>query len=198
MIAVTLKPEPAAFRAKVFDKGQKYLEKTKPVPPVQSPFWKNHEYWQDGLDLLAEAYGHICAYSSMYINPVTGARTVEHLKPKAHYPQEAYTWRNLRYVCLKMNARKGDFEDVLDPCSFETTVFMMSLFTGEISVHPRCPRPKRPIAQSTIDRLQLNDGAMMDERLRHLDNYKREAWSRAEFRRQSPFVYQCAQEQGLL
>jgi len=193
VIPVALKPEPAEFRTKVARRGAAWLSKEQPAPPVKSSLWKNHEHWRDGLDLLAEAYENVCAYSARFIDPMTGARTVDHVQPKSLYPFEAYSWSNLRLACLKMNRRKDDFEDVIDPCTLTQDIFTLNFLTFEISIRRDCPPPLLERANATINRLQLNEGKMRQARANDYRDY-----SRAQLRVKSPFVYQCAREQGLL
>jgi len=194
VIPVALKPEPAEFRTKVAKKGAAWLSKSQPAPPVKSSFWKNREYWQgEGLDLLADAYEDVCAYSARYIDPTTGARTVDHALPKSLYPYEAYSWSNLRLACLTMNRRKDNHEDVIDPCTLDRGIFTLNFITFEISIRGDCPVPLVAKANATMKRLQLNDGKMCRARANDYRDYTRD-----QLQVKSPFVYHCAMEQGLL
>lgn len=193
MIPVSLKPEPAGFKAKVARKGAAWLSKNQPAPPVKSSFWKNHEHWRDGLDLLAETYENVCAYSARFIDPLTGARTVDHVRPKSLYPYEAYSWSNFRLACLKMNRRKDNFEDVIDPCTLAQDIFTLNFLTFEVSIRSDCPPSLLEKAHATIGHLQLNEGKMCQARANDYRDY-----TRAQLKVKSPFVYRCAREQGLL
>lgn len=110
MISVQEQPEPPDFSKKVRDPGSAFIHQLS--YPVK---WKNREYWRRSLHDLHTAYHGICAYSAHWIPCVTGAATVDHFIPKSIAPQFAYEWKNYRLASSKMNSRKGDYQDVLDP-----------------------------------------------------------------------------------
>jgi 5-methylcytosine-specific restriction endonuclease McrA len=112
MMRVDLKPEPPVFEERVRKKGQKYLKK---VPSPTTKQWTTHDYWTDVKFDLHEAYCGICNFVCHWIPPDTGSITVEHYRPKAKYPADAYEWANYRLMCGTLNGRKSDYEDVLDP-----------------------------------------------------------------------------------
>ena len=198
MIPVRRQPAPGDFDSKVGRRGAKVLSKHKPKPPVPSRFWKNRDHWRGALDDLCDSYDRVCAFTAIRIERVTGARSVEHFKPKAKHPHLAYQWENFRLVCGLMNGRKGDYEDVLDPFEIPRHTFGINPFSGAIHVHSKCPPGIRGEAQATIDRLKLDDAECRKLRSEHIQKFFDKEWTLAETRRQSPFVVACLEEQGLI
>ena len=120
MIRVEEQKEPATFEARVKEPGALFLG-TNPNPT--SDDWKAHEYWRRVGRELYEAYDGICAYTCQKIEVVTGSATVDHFVPKSVRSGLAYDWSNFRLVCGRMNGRKGNQQDVLDPFGLENGVF---------------------------------------------------------------------------
>ncbi len=198
MLPIRERPEPASFEAMVRVPGARFLARKGLLPPVASKAWSGGSYWTKAQPDLFAAYGGICAFSGMGIHAVTGSRTVEHFRPKRLYPGLAYEWSNLRLVSGRMNGRKQDFEDVLDPFSLRKAPFQLNALSGEISVSPDCPKSKRRVAKSTIDRLRLNDDLLKRQRQSDAIRILDASWTREEAARQSPFVLACLQEDGLV
>lgn len=198
MIRVRQQPPPKDFDVKVRSRGMKALVRYRPNAPVPSQFWKGKEYWREAIDELFEAYGRICAFAAMRIEPVTGSRSVEHFKPKTLYPGLAYVWENYRLVCGMMNGRKGEHEDVLDPFVIPELTFDLNPISCEVLVHAECPSRVRAKAQSTIERLKLNDAECCRARQEHRDRVLQQHWSFSEGLAMSPFVIGCLERQGLI
>ena len=110
MIHIDQREEPADFDNLVRRKGQRFLLLN---PHPTSKQWRNRRYWRDIASELHDTYDGICAYSCHWIPYDTGTDTVEHFRPKALFPEDAYEWRNYRLVCATLNGRKGLHEDVL-------------------------------------------------------------------------------------
>jgi hypothetical protein len=140
----------------------------------------------------------MCAFSAIRICPVTGAGSVEHFEPASKYPDQAYEWSNYRFVCSRMNGRKQDHEDVFDPFHLPEDVFELNPVSGGIFVHPKCLPHIRTLAQSTINRLHLDDFLCRHERREHARKILDGSWSRQEGRSQSPFVFSRLLVQGLI
>lgn len=60
---------------------------------------------------LYDRYEGVCAYVSIYIDRVTGSRSVDHFIAKSSAVEHAYRWSNYRLACGKINGRKGVFGD---------------------------------------------------------------------------------------
>lgn len=165
VIRVEPQPEPADFDQKVRQPGLRALAKSGSgeLPP----------FWRECLKQLWHAYGGICAYLAVRIPPGTGARSVDHLAPRKRRRDLAYEWTNFRLVSSLMNARKGIFEDVLDPFEVEDGWFVLELSSLELLPNPELAPARCELVQQTIDRLRLNDPECVAARAEHYDAYLR-------------------------
>jgi uncharacterized protein (TIGR02646 family) len=140
----------------------------------------------------------VCAYACAYIERITGHGTVDHFVAKSADVGQAYEWRNYRLACLKMNQRKRDFDDVLDPFTLAAGTFVLDLVTGRIAPSPRLRNGALEAARRTIDRLRLDDAECRQWRLDWFDNYHNGHICERHLRRRSPFVWHEARRQNLL
>ncbi len=154
MIRVKLAGEPANFDLKVRQKGLAYL---KTLPRNKVPDFRYRSYWRAAIDDMREAYGGICAYTAMEIHDITGAQSVEHFESKSKHPKLAYEWTNFRYVCGRMNGRKGAHEDVVDPFTMPDMLFHLDFPSLKMEVNSRHEKKWGDLGRATIKRLQLND-----------------------------------------
>jgi hypothetical protein len=192
VIPVTPKPEPGDFDQKVRQKGTAWLQANN-LPQTELP-----PYWRDCLGDLHREYAGICAYISVYIEPVTGTRTADHFIAKSSDPNLAYEWDNYRLACGLMNSRKRDFDDVLDPFELEPETFRLVLYTGQILPVRPPDSPLWGLADATIRRLRLDDDDCRSLRRHYYLDYRQGEISESYLRRRAPFVWQEAQRQGLL
>ncbi|WP_103035479.1 hypothetical protein [Castellaniella caeni] len=167
------------------------------IPPAEFP-----SYWTAALVDLMRAYDETCAYSCFKIHPVTGGGSVDHLAPKSRNWRDIYEWSNYRLCCSRMNARKRDFGDVLDP--FEIGAGWFELELVGFQVMPGRDVRNTPVEQQvhdTIARLRLNDFSR--ERAQDAEYYwskdyslrvlKKEALSRSVWKRcPSTSMLQCS------
>ncbi|MDQ7831869.1 MAG: hypothetical protein RDU30_09055 [Desulfovibrionaceae bacterium] len=199
MIPVDAQPEPASFDAKVRQKGLAYLKRKGFDPgsvPPHSP--KLHPYWRDCLDELHQSYNGICAYLCVYIVKVTGGCSVDHFVAKSKQPDLAYEWGNYRLACSRMNSRKREYDDVLDPFTVGKDWFHIELVSGRIYPNPELKNRQRLAVQKTIDRLGLDDAGNREMRAGHYQGYCENKYTSEYLQEQSPFVWQEAHRQGLL
>jgi hypothetical protein len=179
LIRVQLQPEPPGFDERVRQPGQRALAAgVEPLPP----------YWRECLDDLWNAYQGICAYLGVLIPRGTGGPSVDHFAPKSRRRELAYEWANYRLVSMLMNARKGAFEDVLDPFEIQTGWFILDLSTLQVMPHPELDAETRRRVEETISRLGLNDPECIEARELYYDAYVRNDLSIRQLRRWSPFV----------
>lgn len=155
MIRVALAPAPDRFDDRVRNPGLAFLVR---CPSPTSKEWEKASYWRRCLADLRKAYGDVCAYTATYIAPDTGSESVEHFVPKSVDPLKAYEWDNFRYVCLRLNGRRG-VKSILDPFQLPDDIFEIVFPAMEL----RVSSPSRfdpalvKIAERTIDVLGLND-----------------------------------------
>ena len=186
MIPVKKQPPPADFVEKVVRPGRKFLAECS-QPHTRD--WKSHAYWTKIEGELYRAYNGICAYSCLWIPRVTGGRTVEHFKPKSRYPDEAYNWDNYRLVCSRLNGRKSNYEDVLDPFTLQDGWFVIDF--ASLMIFPADHLSKKEASQvdRTINtRLKLNDDECIDSRKDWLSDYLVGEISFAHIEKRAPFI----------
>jgi hypothetical protein len=150
-------------------------------------------YWTEALDDLMTAYSHICAYSCFRIHPVTGSRSVDHMAAKSRAWDQVYEWSNYRLACSRLNARKREFGDVLDPFLVEDDWFELELVGFQVKPAKHLADETRAQVQATIDRLGLDD--FRTHRERDAENY----WAGIPFKvlmEESPFVARELRRQG--
>ncbi len=196
MIPVNIQPAPTGFLTRVHQPGTAFLAK-KPQPNAND--WNRHSYWRRILDDLYHAYGGICAYSCHWIPPDTGAKTVEHFKPKSKYPSEAYQWDNYRLVCSTLNGRKGNFEDVLDPFALEANWFLLDFPSLMVYPNGSLTETNARRVMRTIQRLGLNDeGTCLQARLSWVEAYIQVPLPFSYLERNAPFIAAELKRQDLI
>lgn len=199
MIPVAPKPEPAGFDASVRQPGLTWLRVNGLAGMVSPPPKKTIKaYWTNCLPELMSAYDSVCAYASLRIAPVTGAQSVEHFAPKSRALSDAYEWDNYRLACARMNARKNNFTDVLDPFAMPLGVFELVVGNGELRPAAGVGGQLLLDARATIARLKLDDPDIRAARLSIIDHYLAGDFSTAFLARESPFIHGELDRLGLL
>ena len=199
MIPVQLQAEPEGFDSKVRSRGLKSLAKKHIDPALPLPKgMKLNPFWRDCLDDLYQAYQQTCAYLAVHFERATGATTADHFIAKSKLPGQAYEWANLRLASSIVNARKCDFEDVLDPFLLPPGWFQLELVTGHIYPNPDLDPDDRKRVIESIQRLGLDDRTNREMRARHYADYRMSEYTADFLRRRSPFVHHEALRQGLL
>ncbi len=191
MIHVDPQPEPSDFDKTVRAPGRRFRESNpdgQELPP----------YWRACLDDLHKAYRGICSYVNIYINRVTGARTVDHFIAKSGAREEAYEWSNYRLACSLMNSRKGRFDDVLDPFEVEDGWFVLEFGFLKLFPNPELAPDLQDRVQNTINRLGLNDKSCRDARDEYCRDYIEGAISFDYLKRYCPLVAREMAREGLV
>lgn len=205
MIPVRLQQEPTAatdtfdFDARVRQRGRKWLSDrgllaANPVPVgTEMP-----TYWRECLDVLHAKYSGICSYLCVYLEQAVGGVSVDHFVAKSPRPDLAYEWDNYRLASASMNSHKNVFDDVLDPFALAPDTFHLELVTGRIHPNANLAATATTAAQNTIDRLGLDDDACRKMRIRRFEDYRSGNVSAQILKRDSPFIWDEANRQGLL
>jgi uncharacterized protein (TIGR02646 family) len=199
MLPIARQPEPENFDALVRQPGAQFLSGQNIVAgPVPKGFkWNPH--WRKSIPDLYAAYQGICAFSGLRIARTTGASTVEHFLPKKIYPLQAYDWANFLLVSARLNSRKGDWLDVIDPFSMPEQCFHLNFTNGLLTVNSSLPKVTQDVAKSTIRRLHLNrDVDLIKDRLADFQDYIDDKIHISIFQRSNPFAYSEAVRQNLL
>lgn len=155
-------------------------------------------YWRACLDDLHAAYDGICAYVCVYIEKITGQPSVDHFVAKSGKLSLAYEWANYRLACARMNSRKREFDDVLDPMELAPQTFYLEFVTGKIYANPHLAVDIRAAADQTIARLGLDDPDCRHLRMSYFNEYLDKNISETFLRKRCPFVWLEARRQGLL
>ncbi|MCW8206724.1 hypothetical protein D8B24_06615 [Verminephrobacter aporrectodeae subsp. tuberculatae] len=199
MIPVAAQPEPPTFDAMVRRKGLAHLAKkgfspNQPLPPKADIT----PYWRACLPDLHQAYGGVCAYLGIFLERVVGGGSVDHFIAKSTHAGLAYEWSNYRLACSRMNSRKREYSDVLDPFSMAPDLFFLELASGRIYPNPDLDAPQMRRVKKTIKRLDLDDPLCRDLRTRWYQDYLEHSLPAVYLKEKSPFVWYEADRQGLL
>jgi hypothetical protein len=154
LIPVVQQPEPTNFDAKVRIPGTAFLNTHADDDKID---FTNAAYWKRISLYFSRSYGSVCAYTCHWIPLDVGSETIEHFRPKKLFPELAYEWSNYRLVCGRMNGRKREFEDVLDPFALEAETFHLTFPSLLIAPNPAKLAAIFNQAEATIKRLKLND-----------------------------------------
>ncbi|XXT24850.1 hypothetical protein WME94_25285 [Sorangium sp. So ce429] len=127
----------------------------------------------------------------------TGARSVDHVAPKSKRRELAYEWSNYRFVCSLMNARKRDFEDVLDPMEIPDGWFVLELSFLQVLPAEGLHDEARERVLATIERLKLNDKECIAAREMYYTAYLDKGLTLELLHEWSPFVAREVVRQGL-
>lgn len=205
VIPVPPRPEPPRFDGEVRQPGLRWLQEHGiPLDARLAPATTIHPYWRECLDDRHRSYDGICAYLCIFIERCTGGTSVDHFVAKSMRAGLAYEWSNYRLACATMNARKGPFDDVLDPFEMAPDVFRLELVTGRIYCNPGLSPSERKAADATIVRLGLDDPLCREMRARRFRDYitargpSENPPLEQHLRRTAPFVWLEAKRQGLL
>ncbi|MGC2420967.1 MAG: hypothetical protein WA405_04875 [Candidatus Acidiferrales bacterium] len=191
MIQVQPSPEPADFAVKVRAPGQAFLRTTR-QPTRQG--YQNHQYWRACLGQLHNAYGQVCAYSSIWIP--TGY-TVDHFRPKGKYPNLAYEWSNYRLALNLVNNNKRDSDVVLDPFVVHNGWFILDSASLWVKPEPTLDAVTKARVQTSINVLQLNHNQLLNVRFQILRGYIDGAQKLDSLEQKYPFIAAEIKRQGI-
>ena len=211
MIRIVPAPEPGRFATTVREPGLRAIaemvgekptgRKGKPFQKIadqreQIPYDKFPPYWREALHDLLTAYSQICAYSCFRIHTVTGAGSVDHMIAKSKAWDNVYEWSNYRLACARLNARKNDFEDVLDPFEIQDGWYQLELVGFQVFANPHLDAQLRTSVENTITRLGLNE--FCHERAEDAEYYWAGDVTLKVLTAESPFVTKELRRQGRL
>ena len=92
--------------------------------------------------------------------------------PKSTDWRLVYEWRNYRLSCLRMNRKKREFTDVLDPFCIDDDWFVMDVVEFRLHPGPSLDASRKQSVAATINRLGLNDLDWCETRRQHVDQYR--------------------------
>ena len=175
MIRIHLPPAPAHYESQVLIPGLSFLAAN---PHPSGDDWNGHHEWRHIHDYLYSELRGVCAYCATYTPRRPEPRSIDHTSidhfvPKSLPPYvQAYEWANFRLCRARLNHRKGNFQDVIDPCHIQNGWFRLNFRTFALSPDPNLLEPQKQRVRDTITRLELNDDdAYVNERARAIYGY---------------------------
>jgi hypothetical protein len=190
MIPVDLPAPPAHYQTRVRQPGLAFLAVT---PNPTSDEWNQHRYWQHIHEDLYNWHKGVCVYCASW-TPRPRHRgvdhtSIDHFVPKSRNRLLAYEWSNFRLVRSKLNNRKDNFEDVLDPCALQLGWFRLNFTTFNLEPDAALPANARRQVAATIQRLLLNrDLGYVNERARVIYKYAAGKMTFADVQKLYPFI----------
>ena len=190
MIPVQLPAPPAHYSTAVRQPGLKFLAST---PKPTNPQWNKHRYWQNIHGDLYNWHNGVCVYCASWTPRPRGHgvdhTSIDHFVPKSKNPPLAYEWSNFRLVRSKLNNRKDNFQDVLDPCTLQPGWFRLSFTTFFLEPDATLSPQDRTRVIATIQRLLLNaDTDYVYERARVIYRYAAGKITFSDVQRLYPFI----------
>lgn len=196
MIRVERVSAPESFESEVRSPGREFLRR---VPRPTNKEFQSHNYWVRVKSDLYNGFSGICAYSCHFIPRDTGSDTVEHFVPKSAQPTLAYEWANYRLVCGRLNGRKGNRQDVLDPFEIRDGIFTLDFPSLLIRPAENLTVELESAVLATITRLKLNDDeTCVGSRLEYVLSYCRGYITFEYMRRKAPFLAMEMDRQNLV
>lgn len=191
MIPVSLSAPPPHYKTRVRRPGMQFLAAT---PNPTSNDWSRHRYWQKIHRYLYEWHKGVCVYCASWTprsrkHSSVDHTSIDHFVPKSKDRLRAYEWSNFRMVRSKLNHRKDNFEDVLDPCTLQPGWFRLDFTTFLLKPDPALPAKAQGQVTATIQRLLLNgDPSYVNERAHVVYRYAAGRISFADVQRLYPFI----------
>ena len=123
--------------------------------------------------------------------------TVDHFIPKSYDPEQAYEWSNYRLSRRRMNERKGNHDDVLDPFSLAVGWFKIDFRTFQLLPNSTLSEIERSRIIAAIERLGLNsDNDYVNERIGAIREYCLGYATITQLERKYPFLADEMIDQG--
>lgn len=198
MIRVVASNPPPNYAMKVHIPGQAFLRRT-PAPNAKQ--WGRHSYWKEIHTDLWNLHSGVCMYCASWSprRPNGGrlsSTSVDHFVPKSVDASRAYEWANFRLARSRLNHRKDNFQDVIDPF-LAGPWFELRFSTFLIEPAAGLPLPTAARVQQTIDRLGLNsDEDYVKERISVIRLYSLGRIPFAGIVTKYPFIAQEIQRQN--
>ena len=151
--------EPSFFHNEIRVKGRLWLQsKGIILNDIVPEGFKFKNFWTKCKSYLEKKYNHYCAYTCFYMH-ATERSSVDHIKPKSCVgAYMAYEWKNYCLCCERINTKKGDKLNIIDPFKVTNNLFYLILGTGYIYINPSYSNSSLvSLAKTTIDELDLNN-----------------------------------------
>ena len=114
------------------------------------------------LPLLKVQTQNHCSFCDNFPVSPPSIDTIEHFRPKARFPREAYRWGNLYFCCMYCQQKSDDFDEAAlqpDAAYYEFDRYFRWDYTlGTIEANEQASPEDRRRAVVTIQLYRLNDG----------------------------------------
>jgi hypothetical protein len=193
MIHVPLSKPPTNYIKDVKIPGESFLKQHQ--NPTSS-LWSQHCYWKKVHDYLYASHNGICFYSASWTPRKSSrqhldATSIDHYIPKSLQAKKAYEWINFRLSRARLNHRKDNYTDVLDPCAIEDGWFWLDFTTFLIKPASGIDNCIKVKVWQTINRLQLNiDQDYVKERIEVIRSYCLSRIPFEQIKNKYPFIAQ--------
>lgn len=211
MIRVSPAPEPKDFDARVRQKGLSAIDeligrppRLKRPGPRRKPVARQRRHippdafpplWRDSIPALRKAYDGRCAYLAMFIEPATGASTVDHFVPKSQDWRQVYEWSNYRLCAGGINGTKGD-RPLLDPFEVEEGWFELELVSFQVVLGPKAPAGRHKEIRATLRDSGINARECCELRGQYVQAFEQNEISLSYLERRAPFVAAALRRAG--
>jgi hypothetical protein len=189
VIRIPQHPPPGNFNALVRRRGRRFLSRN---PQPTAAEFSRHDYWKKVHGNLYSLYHGICAYCAQWTPRLASPRfnytSIDHFIPKSCEPWLAYEWSNLRLCRARLNLKKGDSLDVVDPLFVADGWFIIDFLTYLIKSNPSAPVWVRWRVERTITRLDLNSNDYVDERINIIRLYVLGRINLSQLHEKYPFI----------
>jgi uncharacterized protein (TIGR02646 family) len=156
--------EPDFLVARWEEWGREWEERHAANPKVQ---FKWHQVEGEPVNhkllplLKAQTQDH-CSFCDNFPVSPPSIDTIEHFRPKAPYPREAYRWTNLYFCCMHCQGKRDEFDEAAlqpDAIDYEFDRYFRWDYTqGTIKVNERASPEDQHRARATIQLYRLNQG----------------------------------------
>lgn len=123
------------------------------------------------LPNLIELTENHCSFCDLHDISPPSIDTVEHFKPKADFPLNAYEWRNLYYCCCFCQQKGKPFDSKVirpDEADYEFYRYFSCSYTeGTIMPNPAATAQDQERADYTIKYFRLNEGHPSKRKYEH-------------------------------
>lgn len=110
--------------------------------------------------LKAQTQDH-CSFCDNFPVSPPSIDTIEHFRPKAHFPREAYCWANLYFCCMYCQQKSDEFDEAAlqpDAPDFEfERYFRWDHTRGTIEVNELATAEDQARGEATIQLYRLNE-----------------------------------------
>ena len=184
MIPVPKPDEPKSFDADCRKPGNQWLA----AHPGSKKFPSRWRQFQPDLE---DAFSRRCGWWAVRITD--GA--VDHFLSKENHRDQAYEWKNYRYIAGSVNSSKGNHDDaVLDPFEIQAGWFEVILPSMQLIATAQVPPQLQAKADFTIKQLKLANGPKIRKiRKRYYEDFKANKLTPAGLADYAPLVAEAVQ-----